>query len=106
MRHSRLDELPQLWHVFTGDMSLVGPRPAPTNMGHELLCDNAQRHTVRPGMLGLAQTKGRLEAEDALKLDLEYVERAGVATDLRIILDLPRTAINNWRAPHCNPQRM
>jgi len=88
LRKLSLDELPQLWSVIKGDMSLVGPRPALFNQ-HELI---AARKAVgidalRPGITGWAQVNGRDDLSDERKLafDREYLDRAGVGFDLRIL---------------------
>ena len=88
LRASALDELPQLWNVLRGEMSLVGPRPLPID--YVQLFSGAQRArlAVRPGLCGLAQAAGRNEVPWALRLRLDamYVRRASLALDLRIIL--------------------
>jgi sugar transferase EpsL len=87
LRKLSLDELPQLWNVLKGDMSLVGPRPL--LMEYLPLYDERQRrrHEVRPGITGWAQVKGRnaLSWEEKFDLDVWYVERQSFALDLRII---------------------
>jgi sugar transferase EpsL len=87
LRKLSLDELPQLWNVLKGDMSLVGPRPL--LMEYLPLYDEGQRrrHDVRPGITGWAQVKGRnaLSWEEKFDLDVWYVERQSFALDLRII---------------------
>jgi len=89
LRRTSLDELPQLWNVLRGDMSLVGPRPdLPEQMGLYAPEERELRHSVRPGMTGLAQVRIRHEGtiEERKALDLEYVRRAGLLLDLRILL--------------------
>ncbi len=93
MRKLSLDELPQLFNVLKGDMSLVGPRPLlmeylPLYSGRQ-----AQRHAVRPGITGWAQVNGRnaLAWEERFELDLWYVEHRSFWLDLRII------ALTAWR---------
>jgi sugar transferase EpsL len=87
LRKLSLDELPQLWNVLKGDMSLVGPRPL--LMEYLPLYDERQRrrHEVRPGITGWAQVKGRnaLSWEEKFDLDVWYVERQSFALDLRIV---------------------
>lgn len=87
LRASSLDELPQLWNVLRGDMSLVGPRPLlvqylPLYSDHQ-----ARRHEVRPGLTGWTQVKGRnsLSWEEKLDLDVWYVDNRSFLLDLRII---------------------
>ena len=88
IRRTSLDELPQLFNVLWGDMSLVGPRPdVPAQRELYSDADWAKRCSVRPGITGLAQAQLRSEAtpEQRLALDLEYAEQAGVWLDLKII---------------------
>jgi lipopolysaccharide/colanic/teichoic acid biosynthesis glycosyltransferase len=85
-RHS-LDELPQLWNVVTGSMSLVGPRP-PLPAEAEQYPDDVQRRLlVKPGMTGLWQVSGRadLSWEETVRLDLYYVENWSVALDAQLL---------------------
>ena len=87
LRRFSLDELPQLWNVFVGDMSLVGPRPP---LGREVALydgDMARRLRVRPGMTGLWQVSGRsdLSVEEAIRLDLYYVDNWSMVQDLTIL---------------------
>lgn len=88
LRKTSLDELPQLWSVLRGDMSLVGPRPALHNQ-HELIAARraAGVDALRPGITGWAQINGRDELADERKLafDCEYLDRAGLGFDLRIL---------------------
>ena len=79
-----LDELPTLWNVVNGDMSLVGPRPLLVEYLPLYSPEQARRHEVRPGVTGLAQISGRnaLSWEDKFALDVEYVERHTVRRDL------------------------
>jgi len=88
LRTLSLDELPQLWSVIRGDMSLVGPRPALHNQ-HELIAARkaAGIDALRPGITGWAQVNGRDDLSDERKLafDREYLDRASVGFDLRIL---------------------
>ena len=89
IRRTSLDELPQLWNVVRGDMSLVGPRPAaPAQLGDYTAEQRRIRASVRPGITGLAQVSGRssLGLEQAVTFDLWYATHASVRTDLRILL--------------------
>ncbi len=88
LRASSLDELPELWNVLKGDMSLVGPRPL--LMEYIPLYSNTQyrRHEVRPGVTGWAQVNGRnaISWEDKFKLDVWYVDNQSFRLDLKILL--------------------
>jgi undecaprenyl phosphate N,N'-diacetylbacillosamine 1-phosphate transferase len=86
LREWSLDELPQLWNVIKGDMSLVGPRPLYVAQMEEWDQRQKQRLLVKPGLTGLAQVSGRgeLTREEKLELDVRYVESAGLATDWRV----------------------
>lgn len=87
LRASSLDELPSLWNIVRGDMSLVGPRPLLVRYLDRYTPEQARRHEVRPGLTGLAQVSGRnsLSWEDKLRLDVEYVDTHTLVGDLRII---------------------
>jgi lipopolysaccharide/colanic/teichoic acid biosynthesis glycosyltransferase len=88
IRKASLDEIPQLFNVVTGEMSVVGPRPGLRYQAE--LYDEAQRRRllVKPGVTGWAQVNGRnsIEWPRRIELDLEYVERVSLGTDLKIIL--------------------
>lgn len=88
LRKTSLDELPQLWSVFKGDMSFVGPRPALFNQS-DLIALRTERgvHRVRPGITGWAQVNGRDELDIPMKVsfDVEYMQRQSIAFDLRIL---------------------
>lgn len=88
LREHSLDELPQLWNVLIGDMSLVGPRPLYVAQIAEWNAVQRQRLLVKPGLTGLAQIAGRggLTIEDKLALDVEYVRRQSFGLDLRILV--------------------
>lgn len=87
LRATSLDELPELWNILKGDMSIVGPRPQLVRDMVFMTPDQRRRHTVRPGLTGWAQVNGRniLLWEDRLRYDLEYIERIGFVEDVRII---------------------
>jgi exopolysaccharide biosynthesis polyprenyl glycosylphosphotransferase len=87
LRRSSLDELPQLFNVLLGEMSLVGPRPPLPSEAAGYGLDVRRRLVVRPGMTGLWQVHGRsdLSREDAVRLDLRYVENWSLALDLQIL---------------------
>lgn len=87
LRSTSLDELPTLWNIVKGDMSLVGPRPLLLQYLKHYSPEQARRHDVQPGLTGLAQISGRnaLTWEEKFTLDTEYVKRASLGLDLRII---------------------
>lgn len=87
LRASSLDELPELWNVLVGDMSLVGPRPLLMEYLPKYSSHQARRHEVRPGVTGLAQVSGRnlLSWEDRFDLDVQYVDSQSFALDLKIL---------------------
>ena len=87
LRASSLDELPELWNVLEGDMSLVGPRPLLMEYLPLYSPEQARRHEVRPGITGWAQVNGRnaLGWEEKFKLDVWYVDNRSFALDLRIL---------------------
>ena len=86
LRSSSLDELPTLWNVVRGDMSLVGPRPLLVQYLDRYSPTQARRQEVRPGMTGLAQVSGRnaLTWDQKLAKDVEYVDSRSLLLDLRI----------------------
>jgi lipopolysaccharide/colanic/teichoic acid biosynthesis glycosyltransferase len=87
LRATSLDELPELWNVLVGDMSLVGPRPLLMEYLPIYSPEQARRHQVRPGITGWAQVNGRnaLSWEDKFLLDVWYVDNRSFWLDLRII---------------------
>jgi sugar transferase EpsL len=87
LRSSSLDELPELWNVLRGDMSLVGPRPLLVEYLPRYSTRQARRHEVRPGLTGLAQVEGRnlVAWEDRFELDVRYVETRSMKLDLQIL---------------------
>jgi undecaprenyl phosphate N,N'-diacetylbacillosamine 1-phosphate transferase len=88
LREYSLDELPQLFNVLKGDMSIVGPRPLYVSQMAEWNDRQKKRLLVKPGLTGLAQISGRgeLTREQKLELDVKYVETASLMTDIKIIL--------------------
>lgn len=88
LREYSLDELPQLFNILKGDMSLVGPRPLYVTQIQEWNQRQKKRLLVKPGLTGLAQTCGRgeLTREKKLELDVKYVENANLLFDLKIIM--------------------
>lgn len=89
LRASSLDELPELWNVLVGDMSLVGPRPLLVRYLDRYSPEQARRHDVRPGVTGLAQVRGRnaLSWPEKLRYDVDYVDSWSLGLDLRILLE-------------------
>ncbi len=87
LRASSLDELPELWNVLRGDMSLVGPRPLLMEYLPLYTPEQARRHEVRPGITGWAQVNGRnaISWEDKFALDVWYVENRSLWLDLKIL---------------------
>lgn len=87
LRRTSLDELPQLWQVVCGTMSLVGPRPEVPEVVALYAPEHHLRHTVKPGITGLAQVQGRgeLTTGEALRWDLEYCRRISLGLDLWIL---------------------
>jgi lipopolysaccharide/colanic/teichoic acid biosynthesis glycosyltransferase len=96
LRVTSLDELPELWNVLRGDMSLVGPRPLLVEYLGAYTAEERRRHDVRPGVTGWAVVNGRhaLKFRERLALDVWYVDHLGLALDLRI---LARTAVQVLR---------
>lgn len=87
LRSTSLDELPQLFNVLRGDMSLVGPRPLPVRYLPRYSAEQARRHEVRPGITGLAQVSGRnaISWEKKLEYDVRYVDGRSFALDMKIL---------------------
>jgi len=88
LRSTSLDELPELWNVLNGDMSLVGPRPLLTEYLPLYSKDQMRRHEVRPGITGWAQVNGRnaLTWEEKFKRDVWYVDHQSFWLDIKILL--------------------
>lgn len=87
LRRTSLDELPELWNIFVGDMSLIGPRPLLVSYLPYYTDTERRRHTVRPGLTGLAQVSGRnyLAWDKRLAKDVEYVEHLTFRKDCLIL---------------------
>lgn len=87
LRRASLDELPQLWNILKGDMSLVGPRPLLMEYLPDYTLEEARRHDVKPGLTGWAQVHGRqvLDFNERFKLDVWYVDHWSLWLDLRIL---------------------
>ncbi len=88
LRKSSLDEIPQLINIIKGDMSLIGPRPLRVRYLPYYTTDESIRHTVKPGVTGLAQVSGRnnLSWDDKLLYDIEYVKKISFTNDLMILI--------------------
>ena len=88
LRAASLDELPELWNVLKGEMSLVGPRPLPVRYLPRYTPEQNRRHEVKPGITGWAQVNGRnaLDWETKFRYDVDYVDSQSVWLDLKILL--------------------
>lgn len=98
IRKTRIDELPQLFNVLKGDMSLIGPRPERymfTEQFEKEIPGFKKRLAIKPGLTGLAQVNGGydLTPQEKLELDIEYIEKQGYAIDLKILLKTVRICI-------------
>lgn len=89
LRSTSLDELPELWNILKGDMSIVGPRPLLVRYLPYYTEEERKRHSVRPGLTGYAQINGRnaLNWEDRFAYDLAYVEKCSLALDIKILFE-------------------
>jgi lipopolysaccharide/colanic/teichoic acid biosynthesis glycosyltransferase len=109
LRRLSLDELPQLWNVLRGDMSLIGPRPTLAYQVERYTAHQRRRLDVKPGITGWAQVHGRaaLPWEDRIELDVWYVDHRSPRLDLRILARTPLALLGGtykgesggWRAP-------
>lgn len=101
LRSTSLDELPELFNIFKGDMSIVGPRPLLVQYLSLYNEKQKRRHEVRPGLSGLAQINGRnaITWEEKFNYDVEYVEKVSFALDVRIVL---RTIIKAFKQEDIN----
>lgn len=95
LRATSLDELPELWNVLRGDMSLVGPRPLLVSYLNRYSPRQARRHEVRPGLTGLAQVSGRNATtwDDRLELDVRYVDSWSIGGDVAIMARTVRAVL-------------
>lgn len=87
LRGASLDEIPEMWNVIKGDMSLVGPRPLLTQYLERYTPEQARRHELRPGVTGWAQVNGRnaVTWEDKFDMDVWYVDHVSPSLDLRVL---------------------
>lgn len=87
LRATSLDELPELWNILKGDMSLIGPRPLLVSYLPYYTEEERLRHSVRPGLTGLAQVSGRnyIDWDNRLKKDVEYVKNLSFMMDMKVI---------------------
>lgn len=95
LRATSLDELPELWNIFVGDMSLIGPRPLLVSYLPYYTERERRRHSVRPGLTGLAQVSGRnfLAWDERLEKDVEYVEHITFINDVKILIKTVSVAL-------------
>ncbi|HFI0782906.1 TPA: sugar transferase [Streptococcus suis] len=95
LRSTSLDELPELFNILKGDMSIIGPRPLLVKYLPLYSAEQAKRHGVRPGLTGYAQANGRnsLSWEEKFTMDVEYVNNVTFIGDIRIILQTVRTVL-------------
>jgi O-antigen biosynthesis protein WbqP len=103
LRRTSLDELPQLWSIFTGDMSVVGPRPALFNQADLIeLRTRAGVHALMPGLTGWAQINGRdeLPIPQKVALDTEYLHRQSLFFDMKIIVLTARKVLSRDNVSH------
>ena len=97
LRSTSLDELPELWNILKGDMSIVGPRPLVVQYLDYYKENERKRHDVLPGLTGLAQVNGRnsLTWEEKFAYDLEYVENISFLLDVQILIKTVQTVIGH-----------
>ena len=96
LRATTLDEMPQLFNVLKGDMSIVGPRPQMKDFLEHYTAEQMRRHEVKPGMTGLAQVSGRnnLSWEEKFALDVQYVDRKSILFDFKIMFKTVQVMLN------------
>ena len=95
LRSTSLDELPELWNILKGDMSIVGPRPLLVKYLPLYSEEQRHRHDVRPGLTGLAQVNGRnaITWEEKFSLDVTYVKNITLAGDIKILFDTVKAVL-------------
>lgn len=96
LRRFSLDELPQIWNVLKGDMSLIGPRPLPRVYNERFVGNQIQRQLAKPGITGLSQVTWRNSGPWSAKLacDVDYVRTASLGLDLRILLSTVKMVLS------------
>lgn len=96
LRSTSLDELPELFNIFIGDMSVVGPRPLLVRYLPRYNKEQHRRHEVRPGLTGLAQVNGRnaITWEDKFRYDVKYVDNITFAGDVNIIIETAKKVLH------------
>lgn len=105
LRHTALDELPQVINMWKGEMSIVGPRPERPELHRQIVDETpqfAERLTIAPGLTGMAQVYGEYDSPPAQKLvyDLEYIQKMGLLLDLKLILlSVKNTLLARWDRP-------
>lgn len=106
LRASSLDELPELWNVLKGDMSLVGPRPLLMEYLPLYNAEQAKRHNVRPGVTGYAQVNGRnsLSWKERFEMDVWYVNNHSLLLDIRILLSTISKVITKDSVEHLDSE--
>ncbi|OGH63006.1 MAG: hypothetical protein A2848_00925 [Candidatus Magasanikbacteria bacterium RIFCSPHIGHO2_01_FULL_50_8] len=100
LRRWSIDELPQLFNVLRGDMSLVGPRPHQPREVSKYSAEDRRVHAVKPGITGMAQISGRsdLSFEDEIRLDMFYIENWSLVMDLFVLLKTPWAVVKKRKA--------
>ena len=97
LRATSLDELPELWNILKGDMSIIGPRPLLVSYLPYYTEEEKLRHSVRPGLTGLAQVSGRnfIDWDRRLEKDVEYVRHLSFAMDLKVLMLTVKTVLGH-----------
>lgn len=97
LRNTSLDELPELFNILKGDMSIIGPRPLLVKYLPYYTDEERKRHSVRPGLTGYAQAHGRnaISWEKKFELDVWYVEHLTFLTDMKVILDTVKVVLSH-----------
>lgn len=108
LRSLSLDELPTLWNVLKGDMSLVGPRPLLVEYLDKYTPEQARRHEVRPGITGLAQVNGRnaLTWSQKFRFDVRYVDHRSFGVDLRVLFETVQSVFKREGISHVDNATM